>query len=215
MYETQKIAERFQSDAAGIELKPSYNIAPGQSLPVVTRNSPNKLEIMKWGLVPSWADDVRIGYKMLNARGETVAEKPAFRSAFKSRRCLVPTNGYYEWKKEAGHKVPYLFRLKGGGLFSFAGLYERWHAAEGNELSTYTVITTRPNTLAEQVHDRMPVILQPGAEDAWLNSETPVEQLLGLLVPYPEEDMEAFPVSSDVNKPVNNSEALVLPINSK
>lgn len=213
--EPGKVAERFNAEAADVALRASYNVAPGQSLPVITRNSPNKVEVMKWGLVPSWAKDPKIGYKMINARGETVAEKPSFRSAFKSRRCLIPSTGYYEWKKDGTLKQPWFYRLKSEDMFSFAGLYERWHDAEGKEMSTYTIITTVPNSLAEQVHDRMPVILQKGAEDAWLSSETPHEQLLDMLIPYPVEDMEAFPVSQQVNSPVNNGEALIAPMNSK
>ena len=212
--EPGKIAERFDAEPASGPLSASWNVAPGQSLPVITRNSPNKVEVMRWGLIPSWAKDPKIGYKMINARGETVAEKNSFRSAFKSRRCLVPATGYYEWKREGLEKLPYFFRLKSADLFSFAGLYEHWHNAEGNLLSTYTVITTEPNRVAERVHDRMPVILPREAEETWLSQDSTADQLMGLLVPYPEEDMDAYQVSQQVNSPVNNGEALVAPLNS-
>ena len=204
-----KLKDRFKT-MNDLEVRPNYNVAPGQTMPVVTRHSPNSLELMQWGLVPSWAKDPKIGYKMINARGETVAEKPSFRSALKRRRCLVPSTGFYEWKREGDAKTPMFIHLKDQELFSFAGLYEHWQDANGNELMSYTIITTTPNSLMEGIHDRMPVILNPADEDEWLNPEIEdAAQLQRLLVSYPADQMEAYAVSLSVNSPKNNNELLL------
>lgn len=204
-----KLKERYQASNE-LELRANYNVAPGQIMPVITRNSPNKIELMKWGLVPSWAKDPKIGYKMINARGETVAEKPSFRSALKKRRCLVPSTGFYEWKREGDVKTAMLIKCLDQEIFSMAGLYEHWQDDHGNELMTYTIITTSPNKLMESIHDRMPVILGKDQEEEWLNPdvEDPA-QLQRLLNPYDTKVMEAYPVSSDVNSPRNNVAQLV------
>ena len=141
LIETDGLNTCFDADNDLKDLCPNYNVAPGQIMPVVNHNSPNKLELMKWGLVPFWAKDSQIGYKMINARAEGIQDKPSFRSALKTKRCLVPTTGFYEWKKENDIKQPYFIHLKNQEMFSFAGLYETWKDAEGNELKTYTIIT--------------------------------------------------------------------------
>lgn len=218
------LALRFDAEGASLAILPprlpSYNVAPGQVLPVVTRNSPNRLVPMKWGLVPSWAGDPKIGYRMINARGETVGEKPSFRKAFRQRRCLVPTSGYYEWKSDAGSrkKQPFYYSMQ-GRLFAFAGLWEEWHGTdtEGNalDLTTFTIITTTPNFLAAQVHDRMPVILpDKEAEKKWLDPATSMEELGALLVPFGSDDLTAHPVSTQINSVANNGEALIAPMDS-
>lgn len=162
--DTEKLEERFQLQSRPLDAPPSWNAAPGQIMPVVTRHSPNRLEMMKWGLVPSWAKYPKIGYKMINARAEGIQDKPSFRTAIRKRRCLVPSSGYFEWKQQGTQKVPYYFRLQDQGLFAFAGLYEARHDAEGQELMTYTIITTAPNRLAAEVQNRMPANLRSGNE---------------------------------------------------
>jgi len=205
--------ERFQVEHRQETLLPSYNVAPGATMPVVVRNSPNRVELMKWGLIPFWAKDPKISYKTINARAETVATTPAFREAFKRRRCLVPASGFYEWQKTERGKIPYFIHLKDTELFAFAGLYDVWKDAEGQELRTYTILTTTPNALMQPIHNRMPVILQPDDEGTWIDPgvNDPVS-LLSLLKPFPAELMEAYTVSRAVNSPANDSNELLSPV---
>jgi putative SOS response-associated peptidase YedK len=198
----------------GFNLVPRYNIAPSQQVPVV-RLSPadgrRELALLKWGLVPFWADDPAIGNKMINARAETAAEKPSFRDAFKKRRALVPASGFYEWKKEEGGKQPYYITSKDNSLFSLAGLWEVWH--KGSEpLETFTILTTEPNPLVADLHNRMPVIIPQEAYKKWLNPATDLVALKGLLVPYPESKLQVYPVSRLVNSPANDSPNLTEPL---
>jgi len=189
------------------ELEPRFNIAPTQTVPIVRagKETPRECALVRWGLVPSWAKDEKIGPRMINARGETVAEKPSFRSAVKSRRCLVPADGFYEWVRTAEGKQPHFIHFSDGRPFAFAGLWERWHKGEGEPLDTCTIITTTPNDLIADLHDRMPVILPPDQFSEWLEpGPLPPERLQGLLVPHPAEGMEAYPVSTYVNKPAND-----------
>jgi putative SOS response-associated peptidase YedK len=185
---------------------PRYNIAPTQ-LVVVLRLDDGQRSIreMRWGLIPSWAQDARIGNSLINARPETVASKPAFRSAFKSRRCLIPTTGFYEWTPLPGvkKKQPMHIRLKDGEPFALAGLWERWKDEGGATVESCTIITTEANELIRPIHDRMPVILAPNDYGAWLDSVTPAEALQALLRPFPPEAMEAVPVSTYVSNPRN------------
>lgn len=212
LVQSEGIKERFDAQNDLKELRPNYNASPGQTMPVVTRHSPNSLELMKWGLVPFWAKEPQIGYKMINARAEGIQDKPSFRAALKSRRCLVPASGFYEWKKEDGAKQPYYIHLSKREVFAFAGLYEIWRDSEGKELKTYTIITTRPNSLMESIHDRMPVILPPDAEAEWLDPDvTNPDQITRLLEPYPTGLMAAYAVSSAVNSPANNRADLLEP----
>jgi putative SOS response-associated peptidase YedK len=208
-----QILERFDITGAELELEPNYNVAPTQHMPVVVRNSPNRLEFMQWGLIPFWAKDSKIGYKMINARAESVTDKPSFRKAFVSQRCLVPASGFYEWKKTEQGKVPHFIHLKDEKLFAFAGLYDVWRDEDGREIQTYTIITTEPNELMEDIHDRMPVILRREGEETWIDPEIKDKvRLESLLVPYPAEEMEAYPVSLMVNNPRNNNDSLVEPV---
>ncbi len=194
-------------------LGPRFNIAPSQTVPVIVSGSGNRAMPMRWGLVPFWAKDPKIGDKLINARAETVAIKPAFRTSLKGRRCLVPATGFYEWRKGKPGKVPYYVRMKDDSLFAFAGLYERWKGPDGSELLTFTIITTTPNAIMERIHDRMPVILDPSEEGRWLAKESLTEDdRAGLLDPYPARGMEAFEVSTAVNSPANESEELIRPI---
>ncbi len=209
---TESIAARFDIQQEQLTLLPRYNVAPSQSMPVVVRNSPNRLVEMQWGLIPSWSKEPRAQFSTINARAETVTKSPVFRGPFKSRRCLVPASGFYEWQRTDQGKQPFCIRLKGGELFAFAGLYDVWHDAEGNELYSYTVITTAPNDLVAPIHNRMPVILRQEDEPAWLDKEANPARLLSLLVGYPAEKMEAYPVSRAVNNPANEGAELMQPV---
>jgi putative SOS response-associated peptidase YedK len=189
------------------ELKPRFNIAPTQTIPIIrsTRDGARECPMVRWGLVPSWAKDEKIGARMINARGETVAEKPSFRAAVKSRRCLVPADGFYEWVRTESGKQPHFIHFADARPFAFAGLWERWHKSEGEPLDTCTIITTTPNDLISDLHDRMPAILPHTLYNEWLEpaAMTP-ERLQQVLVPHPAEGMEAYPVSTYVNKPAND-----------
>ena len=186
--------------------RPRYNVAPTQSMPVVRIGAAGGREWawLRWGLVPSWAKDPAIGNRMINARSESVADKPAFRAALRRRRCLVPADGFYEWQAErAGAKQPWRITLADGGPFAFAGLWERWQPGEGEALETYTILTTRASPSLEAIHPRMPVILAPAHYDVWLGAGAPADARLiePLLAPYPDELLGAVPVARRVNDP--------------
>lgn len=187
-------------------LEPRYNIAPTQPVAALRQNEPGAREcvLFRWGLVPSWADDLKIGNRMINARAETVADKPSFRSAFKRRRCVVLADGYYEWKKEGARKQPFYIRLRDGHVFGMAGLWECWHAPDGSPIETCTVITTDANELTRSVHDRMPVILDHDTVSDWLAPNAERTQLEALLRPYFASRMEAYPVRTIVNSPTHD-----------
>jgi len=197
------------------ELEPRYNIAPTQ--PVLIARSPdgNRREVttVRWGLIPHWAKDAKIGARMINARGETIATKPAFRSAVKKRRCLVPSDGFFEWQKLGTGKQPHLIRFADQRAFAFAGLWEQWNPSDGDALESCTIITTTPNRLIADYHDRMPVILPPSVFDEWLSAEHLADTRLSeLLVPHPQDEMEVFPVSTRVNKPANDDADCIKPL---
>jgi putative SOS response-associated peptidase YedK len=198
------------------EFAPRYNIAPSQEVPVVrTGEQGYELAMLRWGLVPYWAKDPRTGYRMINARAETLAAKPAFRSAFSRRRCLIPADGFYEWKQTDGGKQPYDIRMKDGGPFAFAGLWERWRSAAGESVESCSIIVTEANELVRPIHDRMPVILAPESYALWLDPEvTKAEPLQTLLRPYAAERMTASPVSVRVNSPKIDEAALLEPLAS-
>ncbi|MED1203354.1 SOS response-associated peptidase [Heyndrickxia acidicola] len=196
-----------------LELSYRYNIAPGQDiLSIVQGKEGNRVGLLKWGLVPSWAKDSKIGYNMINARAESIHEKPSFKRLIKRRRCIIAADGFYEWKKEGNQKQPYYIRMKNQRLFGFAGLWDRWEH-EGKVLTTCTIITTTPNKLMESIHDRMPVILTKEAQSIWLNRAVEEEATLQpLLTPYDSEEMEAVPVSTRVNYAKIDSADLIQPI---
>jgi putative SOS response-associated peptidase YedK len=195
------------------QLTPRYNIAPSQAVAVVTNQPERVLDLFQWGLIPSWAKDPKIGNKLINARAETLAEKPSFRTALKRRRCLVVADGFYEWQKTGAAKIPMYVQLQDGRPFGFAGLWEVWQPPEGGLLKTCTIITTEPNTLMAGIHNRMPAILPPAAYDAWLTSdELPTVEALALLKPYDPARMKITPVSSRVNSPAVDSPDCVLPL---
>jgi putative SOS response-associated peptidase YedK len=191
------------------EIAPQYNIAPTQNIVAVLRNPESKkrqAQQLRWGLIPSWAKDASMGAKLINARAETVAEKPSFRSAFKHRRCLIVADGFYEWQKQENKKQPYYFRLLNGQPFAFAGLWEKWQSPDGEEITSCTILTTEANELMQSIHERMPVILNPQDYDLWLDPEVKTaEPLKQLLHPYPSDTMNSYPVSTLVNSPKNNS----------
>ncbi|MCL1471175.1 SOS response-associated peptidase [Argonema antarcticum] len=202
------VAEIFQL-ASVPTLSPRYNIAPTQPVPTVLVDSDDKnrqLKMLRWGLIPSWSKDIKIGAKLINARAETVAEKPAFRSAFKRRRCLILADGFYEWQEQEGKKQPFYFRLQDGKPFAFAGLWERWSKGEDEAIASCTILTTQSNELMGPIHHRMPVILDPKDYDKWLDPEVQKpESLQSLLQPYKSEEMTFYPVTTKVNNAKTDS----------
>jgi putative SOS response-associated peptidase YedK len=191
-----------------------YNIAPTQKVPVIRQDAggQRQLALLHWGLIPSWAKDPSIGNRMINARAETVHEKPAFRNAIKYHRCLIPANGFYEWRQEGKTKTPLYVRLKDETMMCFAGLWEHWKSPEGEIIESFTILTTSSNKLVEPLHDRMPVILHPEEYALWLDRNiTNPEKLKHLYQPYPADLMEMFPVSTLVNSPRNDSPDLIIP----
>jgi len=209
------IAKRFGVARFLEEVGPRYNIAPTQTVIVVNDDGTRHLAQMRWGLIPSWAKDPAIGNRMINARAETVATKPAFRVALRKRRCLIPGDGFYEWQQRGRTKQPFRIVLKNGEPFGFAGLWETWTSPEGEEIQRCTIITTEANELLKPIHDRMPVILTREAEAVWLDPtiQDP-ERLLPLLMPYPTEEMEVYPVSAKVNNPENDGPECIKPLES-
>ena len=192
--------------------KPRYNVAPTQPILAVANNRADRFEHFHWGLIPSWAKDPAIGNRMINARAETLAEKPAFRTALRRRRCLVPADGFYEWKKDPGGKTktPMRITMKSGEVFAFAGLWETWHAPDGSVLPSCTLITTQPNELMVEIHDRMPVIVRPEDYQRWLDpKECDADEFADILKPSPAEEMQASAVSRTVNNPKNESPACI------
>ena len=196
---------------------PRYNVAPTQTAPVILHTSPASppaMRMLRWGLVPFWAKDLSIGNRMINARCETVAEKPSFRRSFKSRRCLVLADGFYEWQKQGTIKQPWRFHLQSGAAFAFAGLWDCWHADQDDETLSFTILTTTPNDLTRRVHDRMPVILQEAEYLPWLNPTTSPAKLIPMLDPYPAGEMTGQPVSRSVNSPKNDNPECIVPLPS-
>jgi putative SOS response-associated peptidase YedK len=194
---------------------PRYNVAPSQAVAVLPNDGSNRLDFFVWGLIPFWAKDPEIGNRLINARSETLLDKPAFRSSFRNKRCLVFADGFYEWRKEPGSsaKTPMYIQLKSGKSFAFAGLWDIWHSPDGSEVRSCTIITTRPNSLMESIHDRMPVILDPAAHGAWLvPGQADPRELGRYLEPFPADAMQAFPVSRAVNSPKNDSPELIIPL---
>lgn len=209
-----QIFERFEIEQFIQEdlFSPSYNVAPSQSvLSVINDGRKNRLGFLRWGLIPSWAKDEKIGYKLINARAETLHEKPSFRQAYRNRRCLIIADSFYEWKRDGDQsKTPMRIKLKSGGLFAMAGLWEQWKSPDGHSIFSCSVITTEPNELVGEIHDRMPVILKPEDEKIWLDRTiTNTAQLDQLLKPLDKDLMEAYEVSPLVNSPKNNSVELI------
>lgn len=209
------IQQAFDLDPITGAFYPRYNIAPSQPVAIITNHEPKQLTYVQWGLIPSWAKDPKIGNKLINARSETAAEKPSFRSAFKRRRCLIPADGFFEWSKQGKKKVPMYIHLDGNSVFAFAGLWETWHSPDGGELQTCTILTTEPNELIKPLHHRMAVILEPDTYDTWLSpDELPADALMPLLTAYPADKMHVYPVSTQVNSPANDDPSVIEPFDS-
>ncbi|MFH0918868.1 MAG: SOS response-associated peptidase [Fibrobacterota bacterium] len=202
----ETLAARFKVVVDPSQYTITYNAAPTQTLPVITNEAPEKISFFRWGLIPFWAKDKSIGNKMINARAETLHEKPAFREGLKKRRCLIPASGFYEWKKDGNHKQPYFIGLEGKEVFAFAGLWDSWSDPSNQETThSFTIITTETNERLKPIHNRMPVILAQKAEQTWLTGELPKEELKA----FPSDKMKAFTVSTRVNSVSHNSADLM------
>jgi putative SOS response-associated peptidase YedK len=213
----KQVAKRFDASADEIPaISPRYNIAPTQKVIVVSDEGKRTIKQMRWGLIPSWAKDPAIGNRMINARAETLAEKPAFRAALKKRRCIIPADGFFEWKKLGKVKQPVHIVLKSREPFGFAGLWEHWKSPDGEEILSCTIITTEANELLKAVHERMPVILTLEAEAVWLDPKIQEpEKLLPLLKQFPSDKMEFYPVSKEVNSPTFDKPSNILPVSDQ
>lgn len=210
----EDLMERFLLDAVPFDYMPRYNAAPGQPIAaVISHDGKNRVGQLRWGLIPSWAKDEKIGYQTFNAKAETLSDKPSFAGAFERRRCLIPADGFYEWKKLGDGrdgKQPFRIVLRKGGLFAMAGLYDTWTAPDGRKISSCTIVTTTPNRLMADIHDRMPVILRPEDEALWLDrTRFEPKRLRALLTPYPAEEMTAYPVSPKVGNVRNDTPDLI------
>lgn len=205
------IAERFHLLWAP-KIEAHYNIAPSQMIPVVRETAEGRaLALLKWGLIPWWAKDAHIGAKLINARAESLASKPAFRDAYRHRRCLVPADAFYEWKPVAGRKQPYCIRMRDHTLFGMAGLWEHWVAPDGQVVESCTIVTVEANALVGELHDRMPLILAPADYDAWLGAGTMAAALPHAVAA---EEMVAYPVSPLVSNARNDDPACLVPIDT-
>lgn len=212
----QIVAEYFDSLPGEEDWSPHYNIAPTQSVPVIRQNPREpvrELSLVRWGLIPSWAKDSSVAATMINARSETASVKPAFRDSLKSRRCLIPADGFYEWQKTGKAKQPYCFEVNDGKLFAFAGIWDRWKDSNSNTLETCSILTTTPNAMTTTVHDRMPAILDPDSYDVWLDpGMRDVGTASELLKPYDARQMRCYPVSTWINYVTNDDAACSVPV---
>lgn len=207
-------SEMFHARLGKLEVGPRYNISPANDV-LACRQLPagRELTLLHWGLIPAWADDRKIGYRTVNARAETVAAKPSYRSAFKHRRCLIAADGFYEWKPDKVKKQPYYIRMKAGRPFALAGLWEHWEPQGDESIDSCTIIVTAANSLIGKIHDRMPVILSPNDYDQWLDpNERDTDKLMPLLKPFSESKMETFPVSLMIYDPKHQGAELVNPL---
>lgn len=220
--DAETLARYFCLPELGVTIEPRYNIAPSQPVPVIRldRDGERKLHLLRWGLIPHWAKDAAIGNRLINARAETVATKPAFRSAFERRRCLIVAEGFYEWKRLDSGKQPYFIRRAAGEPMAFAGLWERWRpppTEPGRQppptVDSCTIITTEANEAVRPIHGRMPALLEPRAFDRWLaRTGSEPDELLGELHPCPSEALDVYPVSTHVNRPANDDPACIRPL---
>ncbi|MDP9359674.1 MAG: SOS response-associated peptidase [Chloroflexota bacterium] len=211
----REFSERFQLRQVNLGLFTTYNAAPSQQLPVVLqRDGEREVDLLRWGLLPRWSKPGSRTPEPINARAETLLEKPMFRSLVKSKRCLVPANGFYEWKRTGGPKQPYFIRPTDQETFAFAGLYDETKGEDGEPIGSYAIITTAPNELMASLHDRMPVVLRPEDEEEWLDPSITDPGIVALLRPYPAEAMAADPVSTAVNNTRNDGPELIQPLPS-
>ncbi len=212
-----ELQEAFPQFNVPQQMPPSYNIAPTQPIPVVPNDGRNAVDFFVWGLIPSWAKDPSFGNRLINARSETLGQKPSFRTAYKRRRCLILADGFYEWVKQPGSKskIPHYITLKDRKPFAFAGLWERWFSPDGSEIKSATIITTQPNVLVAKLHNRMPVILPPEDYARWIDpAERAPAALQALLAPFPAEKMAYYPVSTLVNNPRNDLPECTVPLHA-
>jgi putative SOS response-associated peptidase YedK len=207
----ENLAARFDAQPEQLPLIPRSNVAPSQSMPVIVGGERQRVVLMRWGLVPAWSKTPEVPFSTINARAEGLMKSPVFRGPFRRSRCLVPASGFYEWQRTAQGKQPYCFQLNDDELFAFAGLYDTWRDGDGNELASYSIITTTPNALIAPIHNRMPAIVRREDEQLWLDDSAKPAQLQALLAPYPAEAMEAFAVSRALNNPANEGMALFRP----
>ena len=211
----ENLARQFGASGAPPP-SPHYNIAPSRRVTAVraaSEGSGREFAQLRWGLVPSWSKDPAIGGRLINARSETVGEKPSFRNAFRRHRCLLPANGFYEWQRQERGKQPYYVRMRDGRVFAFAGLWDRWEGPEEGVIETCTILTTAANDVLAPIHDRMPVILPPTAYARWLDRELrDADSLVSLLAPFPAKEMVAYPVSPRVNAPTVDDEKCIAPL---
>jgi len=213
--DTDAVQMAFNLTTTPETLVPRFNIAPSQPIAVITNEQSDALTFHKWGLIPSWAKDPKIGNRMINARSETAADKPSFRAAFRRRRCLIPADGFFEWQKQDDGKQPMFIHLKDKQVFAFAGLWEVWHSPEGDEIRSATILTTEPNDFMATIHNRMPVILRRGDYATWLApDEQKPDDLEPLLRPFAADQMAAYPVSRFVNSPANDTPETIEPLAS-
>ena len=209
------LGNRFRVYNPMIGARSRFNIPPGNEMPVIVRKKENELVMMQWGLVPHWAQGQKPAKPIINARAETLAEKPSFRNLLANHRCLVPATGFFEWKTEGHRKTPFYISLKGSPCFAFAGLYDDWHGPAGKKTATYTIITTAPNELVATIHSRMPAVLKREDEERWLSGETfSAGQPGDILAPYPAGEMAMVPVSPLVNNPAIDDERVIAPLTS-
>lgn len=204
------VQQTFNLSTMPAEMQARYNIAPTQPIALITNDNPDELTFYTWGLIPSWSKDTSGAAKLINARSETAAEKPSFRAAFKRRRCIIPTDGFYEWQQQGSDRVPLFIHKEDRELFGFAGLWEIWHSPDGSEIRSCTILTTEANDFMKPIHTRMPVILRPDDYPLWLSGgEEPISSLQALMKPYAGNNLTAYPVSKAVNRPVNDSPQLL------
>jgi putative SOS response-associated peptidase YedK len=212
----EALAEHFGVDLDDLDWEPRYNIAPAQQVPVIRsddRGPTLRASLMRWGLIPSWATDPNIGARTINARSETAASKPSFREPLRKQRCLIPADGFYEWQRRVKGRQPFCFEVGDGGIFAFAGLWDRWRGPDGHAVETCTILTTTPNALLSDVHGRMPVILAPRHYDRWLDPTMQhVASAVGLLQPFDSKLMKRYPVSARVNLVANDDPECCAPV---
>ena len=206
----KQISERYNVEVFDELYKPNYNCAPSQKLPVITNNEPHNLSYFRWGLIPFWAKDPKLGFRNINTRAETISVKPSFKNAFKKRRCIIPANGFYEWSQDE-NKTPFRIFLRDEELFAIAGIWESWKDAENKIINSFSIITTEANSLCKDIHNRMPVILKPENEQSWLQ-ENNEELLKQLLVPFDPRKMDTYAISKEVNSPKNNKPEIIIPV---
>jgi len=208
--EDEMIKERFGVTVRSAIYKARYNCAPTQKLAIISNESPDELSLYRWGFIPFWAKDISIGNKLINAKSETILEKPSFRNSFKSKRCLVLSDGFYEWRKGTV-KTPFRIMRRDGSAFAMAGIWDKWTNPEGEEIRSFAILTTTPNSLMEKIHDRMPVILDRDAEKRWIEDSSS-ETLLELMKPCASSSLVAYPVSTLINSPRYDSPEIFEPV---